>query len=178
MFGYILLDVRWAVVAVAVAAAVEAAALSFVGPASAPAARGSFLRRRLSTAIFFVAAVIGYHWMKDAYLADPFFHALYAYLLAFFLFYYMTGVTVALVTRSSGPGMEEAARTGAWVATVVLLAVFIAKPQPSTLGFFSGAAAHVAGGMIGRVPARGVGRRWLFIGLALLFAALLNWVSR
>lgn len=183
MFGLILLDMKLALLSIVLLALSEAAGLIIISrwvswciPAGKQAA---FIRQRISLAMTFLLGVIIYRYLKDIYLFDPFFHALYTFLIAFSLFYYLTSILAPLVSALAGESAAANSGLGFYMmATLVLAAVVAAKPQASTLGFFTGAAAHVLGRMTTRVRGGKRNTFLLLIGLGIFLLIFLSILSR
>ncbi len=174
MLELMLLDLRWLTGVLAAAALAELlaarrAAARLPPPAATPL-HGSFVMRRVGLAFVGLAGVTIYAHLKDAYLADPFFHALYVFLVTFFLGHYLTGTATALATAFSGraPGVETHLSV-----TLILFGLVVLRPQVSIFGFFCGAGIHLAGRTVaGDDGSPLLRRRTLILYALLLFLAL------
>jgi hypothetical protein len=174
MLELMLLDLRWLAGILGAAALAELVAVrraSRLSTRTPAALSGSFVRQRIGLAIGGLAGVTLYAYLKDAYLADPFFHALYVYLVTFFLGHYLTGTATALASSFSGvePGIETHLSI-----TLVLFGLVVLRPQVSIFGFFCGAGIHLAERGASRAGASPELRRRLLILYALLLFLALN----
>ncbi len=174
MFASFLLDMRLAVLAVMLSALLEAATHLASRGTVPKGERGPFIRQRFVLVLIFILGLAIYHRLKGDYLYDPFFDALYTFFLAFALFYYVTGIAGALASLAGGTGTFEKAGSAPYLmTTLVLFALVLAKPQTSHVGFFCGAAAHLAGNRDTGWPGSRWRRFWLTVFLgAILFLAI------
>ncbi len=181
MFGAILLDWRLSMVAVLLAALVEWAVVRFIDRRRpwvlTAGERKNFSRRRVSLALAYLAGIAVYHYLSKIYPYDPFFFALFTFLVAFAIFYYAAGLAVSLASGwAFGPGEQDAGPALHTAVALAMLAAFGMRPQVSILGFFTGAAARA----LGRMPrsGRGAHRWWLALGMAAYLAVLILVLSR
>ena len=183
MFGSILLDTRIALAVILILAFLEAVGLIFLSrwvPWSAPAkGRGAFFRQRASLAIVFCAGIILYHYFKEIYIYDPFFFALYTFLISFSLFYYLTSLAAVITTMAAGETYSSGPSSDIYLmGSLVLLLVALARPQVSNFGFFSGCAAHLLGRLSGDGMLKGRVRLFTILALGVLLLLFLTYFSR